>query len=210
MPHIDFVFGTRAIGRLPEIVNRIVKDGERIVDIDMMDNVPEFQLSEDFKDTNASEISKFVTIMRGCDNYCAYCVVPYVRGREISRRPESIIKEIEELVTSGVKEVTLLGQNVNSYGLKEGLCSFSELLAQVNDIKELKRIRFTTSHPKDLSEELICTFRNLDKLCKHIHLPVQSGSNRILKLMNRKYTREQYLEKTRNIAAAMSDSDGFA
>ena len=202
MPHIDFVFGTRAIIRLPEIVNRIVKDGERIVDIDMMDNVPEFQLSEDFKDTNASEISKFVTIMRGCDNYCAYCVVPYVRGREISRRPESIIKEIEELVTSGVKEVTLLGQNVNSYGLKEGLCSFSELLAQVNDIKGLKRIRFTTSHPKDLSEELICTFRNLDKLCKHIHLPVQSGSNRILKLMNRKYTREQYLEKTDNLRVA--------
>ena len=110
--------------------------------------------------------------MRGCDNYCAYCVVPYVRGREISRQPESIIEEIEELVDSGVKEVTLLGQNVNSYGLKEGLCPFSELLAQVNDIKGLKRIRFTTSHPKDLSEALICTFRNLDKLCKHIHLPV--------------------------------------
>ena len=140
--------------------------------------------------------------MRGCDNYCAYCVVPYVRGREISRQPESIIEEIEELVGSGVREVTLLGQNVNSYGLKEGLYSFSELLAQVNDIKKLKRIRFTTSHPKDLSERLIYAFRNLDKLCKHIHLPVQSGSNRILKLMNRKYTREQYLEKTDKLRTA--------
>lgn len=202
MPHINFVFGTQAIIRLPDIVNRIVKDGERIVDIDMLDQVPELDFPEAFEDTNLSEISKFVTIMRGCDNYCAYCVVPYVRGRENSRHPESIIKEIEGLAESGVKEVTLLGQNVNSYGLKEGLCSFSELLAQVNDIKGLKRIRFTTSHPKDLSEELIYAFRNFDKLCKHIHLPVQSGSNRILKLMNRKYTREQYLEKTDKLRIA--------
>ena len=202
MPHIDFVFGTRAIIRLPEIINRIVHNGERVVDIDMVDNAQELEFPDAFKDTDTSEISKFMTIMRGCDNYCAYCVVPYVRGRETSRRPESIIREIEALVQTGVKEVTLIGQNVNSYGLKEGLNSFPELLAQVNEIKGLKRIRFTTSHPKDLSDELIYAFRDIDKLCKHIHLPVQSGSNRILKSMNRRYTREQYLVKTDRLRKA--------
>ncbi len=133
--------------------------------------------------------------MRGCDNYCTYCVVPFVRGREISRKPESIINEIKGLVKTGVQEVTLLGQNVNSYGIKEGLCSFPELLNLVNEIEGLFRIRFTTSHPKDLSEELIFAFRDLEKLCSHIHLPVQSGSNSVLKRMNRKYTKELYLEK---------------
>jgi tRNA-2-methylthio-N6-dimethylallyladenosine synthase len=152
-----------------------------------------------------SQVAKFVTIMRGCDNYCAYCVVPFVRGRETSREPESIIREIRVLVENGVKEVTLLGQNVNSYGKKQNLCSFPELLARINEIEGLLRIRFTTSHPKDLSPDLIMAFRDFSKLCPHIHLPVQSGSNRILKRMNRKYTIEQYLDKVAKLRDTCSN-----
>jgi tRNA-2-methylthio-N6-dimethylallyladenosine synthase len=163
------------------------------VDIQMADRIKE----PDFAGNGceAKHVTRFVTIMQGCDNYCTYCVVPYVRGRESSRRPENIIREIQGLVESGVREVTLLGQNVNSYGKKENLCTFVELLRRINDIDALLRIRFTTSHPKDLSPELILAFNDLHKLCRHIHLPIQSGSNRILKMMNRKYTREIYLEK---------------
>lgn len=193
MPSIDLVFGTQAIDRLPRLIHQIEARRCRIVDVDM-DEVPD--MSEFLVGPQTeSQVSKFVTIMRGCDNYCAYCVVPFVRGRETSREPESIIREIRLLVENGVKEVTLLGQNVNSYGRKQNLCTFPELLARINEIQGLLRIRFTTSHPKDLSSELITAFRYLDKLCPHIHLPVQSGSNRILKRMNRKYTIEQYLDK---------------
>ncbi|MDO9263799.1 MAG: tRNA (N6-isopentenyl adenosine(37)-C2)-methylthiotransferase MiaB, partial [Desulfosalsimonadaceae bacterium] len=150
-------------------------------------------------------VTGFVTIMRGCDNYCTYCVVPYVRGREISREPGAIIAEIRALVQSGVKEITLLGQNVNSYGVKQGLTSFPELLAQVNGIEGLTRIRFVTSHPKDLSDQLIASFGTLQKLCNHIHLPVQSGADPVLKRMNRKYTREAYLEKIAKLRLASPD-----
>lgn len=140
-------------------------------------------------------VSAFVTVMRGCDNFCSYCVVPHVRGREQSRHPDGILREVRALVDSGVREVTLLGQNVNSYGLKEGLCSFPELLGRIGGIQGLSRIRFTTSHPKDLSDELVEAFGSLEKLCRHIHLPVQSGSDGILERMNRRYTRDRYLEK---------------
>jgi tRNA-2-methylthio-N6-dimethylallyladenosine synthase len=193
MPCIDLVFGTHAIDRLPRLIQQIEARRCRIVDVDMNDvpAIPEFLVGTETE----SQVSKFVTIMRGCDNYCAYCVVPFVRGRETSREPQSIIREIRTLVENGVREVTLLGQNVNSYGIKQNLCTFPELLSRRNEIEELLRIRFTTSHPKDLSLELIMAFRDLDKLCPHIHLPVQSGSNRILKRMNRKYTKEQYLDK---------------
>jgi len=139
-------------------------------------------------------------------------VVPYVRGRETSRSPEKIVKEIEGLVNSGVREVTLLGQNVNSYGKKEGLCSFSELIALINEIDGILRIRFTTSHPKDLSDDLIFAFKENEKLCRHIHLPVQSGSDRVLKRMNRKYTRALYLEKIyklRNLCPDISITSDF-
>jgi len=193
VPHLDLVFGTNAIDRLPIAVQTIASKKCRIVDIEMTDQIKELNFAPNGIDNG--EVSRFVTIMQGCDNYCTYCVVPYVRGRETSRNPENIINEIRCLVESGVREVTLLGQNVNSYGIKEGLCTFSELLRRINDIDGLLRIRFTTSHPKDLSEDLIAAFKDLDKLCHHIHLPVQSGSNRILKRMNRKYTREIYLEK---------------
>ena len=193
VPNVDLVFGTSAIGRLSNLVEKIALKKCRIVDIDMSNRIDE--PSPRLEGVDAGAVSGFVTIMQGCDNYCTYCVVPYVRGREVSRDPVRILDDIRSLVTSGVKEVTLLGQNVNSYGLKEGLCTFPKLLALVNDIDGLLRIRFTTSHPKDLSGELMAAFRHLDKLCHHIHLPVQSGSNIILKKMNRKYTREIYLEK---------------
>ncbi|MGB2688522.1 MAG: tRNA (N6-isopentenyl adenosine(37)-C2)-methylthiotransferase MiaB [Desulfobacterales bacterium] len=193
VPYLDLVFGTNAIDRLPNAIQAILSKKCRIVDIEMSDQIKELDFITNGVDK--TEVSRFVTIMQGCDNYCTYCVVPYVRGRETSREPENIINEIRRLVESGVREVTLLGQNVNSYGMKEGLCTFPELLRRINDIDGLLRIRFTTSHPKDLSENLIHAFKDLDKLCHHIHLPIQSGSNRILKRMNRKYTREIYLEK---------------
>ncbi len=234
MPFVDLVFGTRAVGRLPRIIERIESKRYRIVDVEMSGGPEEpKELAESLlgaavqpawalhlsaptapagqagaqagADRDGEKVTSFVTIMQGCDNYCAYCVVPYVRGRETSRPPEKIIKEIRVLVESGAREVTLLGQNVNSYSKKEGLCSFPDLLSLVNEIDGLLRIRFTTSHPQDLSEDLIFSFRNLEKLCKHIHLPVQSGSSRILERMNRKYSRELYLEKVEKLRRACPD-----
>ncbi len=193
VPYVDLVFGTNAIGRLPVIIERIETKKCRVVDVEMSGQIEELDFGAD--ESHDGKVASFVTIMQGCDNYCTYCVVPYVRGRETSRDPEIIVNEIRCLVESGVREVTLLGQNVNSYGKKEGLCTFPELLALINEIDGLLRIRFTTSHPKDLSEDLMLAFKDLDKLCNHIHLPVQSGSNKILKRMNRKYTRGLYLEK---------------
>ncbi|MBW1726043.1 MAG: tRNA (N6-isopentenyl adenosine(37)-C2)-methylthiotransferase MiaB [Deltaproteobacteria bacterium] len=193
VPHLDLVFGTNAIGRLPGMIKTITAKKCRIVDIKMSGQIEELDFIEDKHHTG--KVSSFVTIMQGCDNYCTYCVVPYVRGRETSRNPDKIINEICGLVESGVREVTLLGQNVNSYGNKEGLCTFPELLARVNEIDGLLRIRFTTSHPKDLSTDLMLAFKDLNKMCNHIHLPIQSGSNRVLKRMNRKYSRKLYLEK---------------
>jgi len=202
-PQVDIVLGTHAISQLPELLQKVEETFQPIVEIEMSDIILETAPSVIAK-TQKKEVSGFVTIMRGCDNYCTYCVVPYVRGRETSRKPESIIAEIKMLVESGVKEITLLGQNVNSYGVKEKMTSFPELLAMVNDIDGLERIRFVTSHPKDLSDQLIESFGVLHKVCNHIHLPVQSGSNQILKKMNRKYTRESYLEKVDKIRAVSS------
>ncbi|UCD33026.1 MAG: tRNA (N6-isopentenyl adenosine(37)-C2)-methylthiotransferase MiaB [Desulfobacterales bacterium] len=193
VPNVDLVFGTKAIGRLPGLVEKIAVKRCRIVDVKMPEKIEELNILSDAVDEK--KVTRFVTIMQGCDNYCSYCVVPYVRGKEISRDPNRILDEIRNLVAAGVKEVTMLGQNVNSYGRKEGLSTFPRLLTQINDIEGLLRIRFTTSHPKDLSDDLMSAFRHLDKLCHHIHLPVQSGSNKILQRMNRKYSREIYLEK---------------
>ncbi|MEW6077742.1 MAG: tRNA (N6-isopentenyl adenosine(37)-C2)-methylthiotransferase MiaB [Thermodesulfobacteriota bacterium] len=200
-PHIDIVFGTHAVTRLPEFLN-LVEDGYGpVVDVgltDAIDEVPGLIRA-------GGAVSDFVTIMRGCDNFCTYCVVPHVRGRETSRRPERIIEEIRQLAASGVREVVLLGQNVNSYGNKEGLCSFPRLLAMVNEVAGIERIRFTTSHPKDLSDELIRSYAGLEKLCHHFHLPVQSGSSRILERMNRRYTRERYLERVERLRETAAD-----
>ena len=203
MPHVDLVFGTHAIFRLPEMVRRIETSRCRIVDVRQsatieIDDPATGPLADD-------QVAAFVTIMRGCDNYCTYCVVPHVRGREASRHPDRILEEIRMLVEKGIREVTLLGQNVNSYGHKEGLCTFTELLERVNAIKGLGRIRFTTSHPKDLSEDLIQAFGRLEKLCRHIHLPVQSGDDEILKRMNRKYTRADYLKKIERLRKVCPD-----
>lgn len=203
VPFVDVVFGTNAIDRLPSIVKRVETGRKKIIDIEFSDVIDEIVPAE--KTEQNVKPSRFVTIMQGCDNFCAYCVVPHVRGREKSRSPEKIVGEIERLVESGVREVTLLGQNVNSYGKKEGLCTFAGLLSKVNGIDGLSRIRFTTSHPKDLSRELIDAFGSLEKLCGHIHLPVQSGSNGVLKSMNRKYTREIYLDKVRELREVRPD-----
>jgi len=203
MPYVDLVFGTHAIGRLPRIIERIQETRCRVVDIEISETIsPHDFITGPFTQSDASA---FVTIMRGCDNYCTYCIVPYVRGRESSRPMNDIIDEIRHLVSKGVREITLLGQNVNSYGLKEGFGSFSELLTQVNAVDGLERIRFTTSHPKDFSEELIQCFQRLPKLCRHIHLPVQSGSDRILKRMNRYYTRQRYADKVARLKSICPD-----
>lgn len=203
MPYVDLVFGTHAIPRLPQLVDRIARTRCRLVDVTMATGIDD----DDFTTGPmiSSDTSAFVTIMRGCDNYCTYCVVPYVRGRESSRRPEQIVEEVRHLVDNGVREVTLLGQNVNSYGQKEGLPPFHELLAMVNDIDGLARIRFTTSHPKDLSPELMAAFAGLEKLCAHIHLPVQSGSDAVLKRMNRGYTHQDYLDKVDRLRSVCPD-----
>ena len=203
MPFVDLVFGTHVIHRLPEMVARIKQKRCHLVDVKMYPGIDETNGTSDA--AGKADVCRFVTIMQGCDNFCTYCVVPYVRGRETSRRPESIVSEIQTLIDQGVREVTLLGQNVNSYGRKEGLCSFAGLLGKVNAIKGLERLRFTTSHPKDLSEDLMFAFRDLDKLCRHIHLPVQSGANTVLKRMNRKYTREVYQEKIERLRQICPD-----
>ncbi|HOF04008.1 MAG TPA: tRNA (N6-isopentenyl adenosine(37)-C2)-methylthiotransferase MiaB [Syntrophales bacterium] len=196
-PHVDLVFGTHVLHEVPELVGR-VKNGYRMVmDTAFREDIPSLDICAAVTNGNGRlNLQAFVTIMQGCDNFCAYCVVPYLRGRERSRPAAAIIREIEALVGRGVREVTLLGQNVNSYG--RGLAeetSFPALLEKINAIPGLERIRFTTSHPKDLSDGLISCFGRLEKLCEHIHLPFQAGANRVLERMNRGYTREEYLSR---------------
>ena len=190
--YLDLVFGTHNVHRLPEMVQQVAEKHVRCEETEFLDRETRLQLFP--SRTGQEAYTRFVTVMQGCDNFCSYCVVPYVRGREISRPSAEILEEIRELAAQGVREITLIGQNVNSYGLKEdGELSFAGLLEQVNAVDGIDRMRFTTSHPKDLSNDLIECFGRLDKLCKHLHLPVQCGSNNILKAMNRGYTRERYL-----------------
>lgn len=192
-PWLDIVFGPFAVVRLPELLAEANREHKCIVDVHSAGSEEPREIAPvDFQQGRATG---FVTIMQGCDNYCTYCIVPYVRGREVSRRPEKILEEVKHLVASGVGEVTLLGQNVNSYGMNGHGSGFADLLSAVNGVEGLKRLRFTTSHPKDLSDELVSCFGTLEKLAPHVHLPVQSGSNRILKRMNRGYTREVYMQK---------------
>ncbi|NVM57986.1 MAG: tRNA (N6-isopentenyl adenosine(37)-C2)-methylthiotransferase MiaB [Desulfobacterales bacterium] len=203
-PHVDIVFGTFALRRLPALVRQVTEQRRQLVDVGGMG--PEELSYIKPWGPQGERATAFVTIMTGCDNFCTYCVVPYVRGREVSRKPEIVLEEIQHLVQNGIREVTLLGQNVNAYGLKNGHgCDFPALLAAVNNIEGLKRIRFTTSHPKDLSDKLISAFARLDKLAPHIHLPVQSGSNRILRRMNRGYTRDKYLGRVEKLRKARPD-----
>jgi len=190
IPHLDLVFGTHGIYRLPELVRRASQ--ERQLDVDLSAGFPETPPRR----WPSGAAQTLVTIMQGCDNYCSFCVVPYVRGREHSRPPAEIVAEVQNFLAAGGKEVTLLGQNVNSYGrgLDEPV-TFPQLLQRLAELPGLARLRFATSHPKDLSDELIGLFTELKPLCEHLHLPVQSGSNRILSAMNRSYTREHYLAK---------------
>ena len=199
-PELDLVLGTREIGRVEELLERLVSRREKIIATDI-DLKPPSPISKDgyFR----GRVKSYISIMEGCDNFCSYCIVPYVRGREVSRSPEEIRGEAEHLISQGVKEVTLLGQNVNSYvSGKDRTFRFPSLLRELSKLQGLGRIRFTTSHPKDLSDDLIHCFAELDTLCPHIHLPFQAGSNRILKLMNRGYTREKYLELVEKLRRA--------
>lgn len=190
-PYVDIIFGTHNSHKFPEYLNRVKTEGVQVKEI--FDK--ETEVIEGIPVERESSIKAFVTIMYGCNNFCTYCVVPYVRGRERSRKPEEILKEIEDLVSKGYKEVTLLGQNVNSYGkgLDEDI-NFADLLRKVNTIEGLDRIRFVSSHPKDLTDEVIMAVKECEKACHQIHLPVQSGSDTLLKSMNRHYDRARYLE----------------
>ncbi len=192
--YVDFVVGTKEISRLQTIVKNLENLGKRQTALSLEGRVDPYGALPLY--SPRTKAISFISIMQGCDNYCTYCVVPFVRGREVSRPLRDIMEEIRSLAAGGVKEVTLLGQNVNSYGKKPGgEVGFVQLLEAVETISGIERIRFTTSHPKDLSEALTGAFGRLSKLCEHIHLPLQSGSNRILKRMNRGYTREEYWEK---------------
>ncbi len=197
-PHVDIVFGTQNIARLPDMVRRAER---RIpaLEVAMEGDVAHWDV-EPYLPAGAS--SAMLTIMQGCDNFCAYCIVPYVRGRETSRPADAILAEARALAERGVREVVLLGQNVNSYGKKEGEIAFDELLRRLDRIDGISRIRFITSHPRDLDERTVGLFSELETLCPHIHLPLQSGADRILASMGRGYTRSEYLSKVEALRTA--------
>lgn len=198
-PWVDVIFGTNSIHHIPELIEKVAIEKEKVVDI--IENTEE--IVEGLPAKRLFDHKALVNIMFGCNNFCTYCIVPYTRGREKSRAPEAIVAEVKGLVADGVKEIMLLGQNVNSYDGNG--TSFAELLKMLNDVDGLERIRFMTSNPKDLSDELIEAFAVCDKLCRNLHLPIQSGSNRVLKRMNRKYTREDYLKLIEKLRKTVPD-----
>ncbi len=197
-PFVDLIFGTHELKNFPFMLEKVL-DNERIINISEMNG----EVIEGLPVERTPGFSTFVNIMYGCNNFCTYCIVPYVRGRERSRRAEDVVNEVREVVALGYKEVTLLGQNVNSY-YSDGV-NFPKLLEMVNAVPGLTRLRFMTSHPKDLSDELIEAMAKLDKVGKHIHLPVQSGSDEILRRMNRRYTSSQYLELVSKLRSKVKD-----
>lgn len=200
--HVDIIFGTYNIYKLPELLQTRFETGKKVIDI--WDSHQD--IVEDLPSERKFLFKACVNIMYGCNNFCTYCIVPYVRGRERSREPQDILKEIRTLVEDGVKEIMLLGQNVNSYGKTlDTPMSFADLIREVNKIEGLERIRFMTSHPKDLSDDLIAAMAECDKVCNSLHLPFQAGSTNVLTRMNRRYTKEQYLELVRKVKAAMPD-----
>ena len=199
---VDLIFGTHNIYKFPELLVTMFESDRMVIDIWKDTD----QIVENLPVDRKYPFKSGINIMFGCDNFCSYCIVPYVRGREKSREPKDILREIESLVADGVVEVMLLGQNVNSYGKNlENPISFAQLLREVEKIEGLQRIRFMTSHPKDLSDELIEVMRDSKKICRHLHLPLQSGSTRILKAMNRKYTKESYLALVDRIRKEIPD-----
>jgi len=199
---VDIVFGTHNLYKFAELMEQQIRTGKQIIDVWNDTD----KIVEDLPKERKFTFKSGVNIMFGCNNFCSYCIVPYVRGRERSRKPEDILTEIQRLSNDGVVEIMLLGQNVNSYGktLKEPI-TFAQLLKKVEEIEGIERIRFMTSHPKDLSDELIEVMRQSKKICKQLHLPIQSGSSEILKKMNRHYTKEQYLALVEKIRAAIPD-----
>lgn len=201
-PHVDFVFGTHNIQELPELISKAAALSEPLVQVWEEGQVPLVDLPAQ----REGKLKAYVTITYGCTNFCTYCIVPYVRGKERSRPPQDIIQEVTQLAQEGYKEVTLLGQNVNTYGrdLGKGV-SFAQLLREVNQVEGIQRIRYTTSHPRDFTAEIIAAVRDCDKVCEHFHLPIQAGSNRILQRMNRGYTREEYLQLVERIREEVPD-----
>ncbi|MDD7114086.1 MAG: tRNA (N6-isopentenyl adenosine(37)-C2)-methylthiotransferase MiaB [Lachnospiraceae bacterium] len=199
---VDIVFGTHNIFKLAELLFECLDSKRRVFDVWEKTDL----IIEDLPSDRKFSFKAGVNIMFGCNNFCSYCIVPYVRGRERSRKPQDIVAEVEKLASEGVVEIMLLGQNVNSYGKNlEEPVTFAELLRMVEKVEGIERIRFMTSHPKDLSDELIEVMASSKKICRHLHLPVQSGSSRLLKLMNRKYTKEQYLTLVQKLKAAIPD-----
>ncbi|MBQ7498414.1 MAG: tRNA (N6-isopentenyl adenosine(37)-C2)-methylthiotransferase MiaB [Selenomonas sp.] len=202
-PHIDFVLGTSKVHSLSQTVRRIEAERQHVVDVNLTETeLPDESEAPVLRD---GKLSAWVPIMYGCNNFCTYCIVPYVRGRERSRLPEDIVKEVEQAARAGYKEVTLLGQNVNSYGKDHKQADFAELLAMVDKVEGIERVRFMTSHPKDLSDRVIEAMAQGRHLCEHIHLPVQHGSSKILKAMNRVYTAEAYKDLVKRIRAALPE-----
>ena len=199
-PFIDIAFGTGNLYRLPEYLYLSVEEKRRVIDVSREEST----IAEGLPTLRDSSFKAYINIMYGCNNFCSYCIVPYVRGRERSRRAEDILREAAELVQDGVKEITLLGQNVNSFGNDTGECSFPELLRRLEQTG-IQRLRFMTSHPKDLSDELIAEYASNKALAPHLHLPVQSGSDTMLSAMKRRYTAAQYLEKADKLRAARPD-----
>ncbi len=200
LPYVDIIFSIHNVHKLPELIQNVRQMNLSVVEITSGAS----KISEDLPVSREDKIKAWVTITYGCNNFCSYCIVPYVRGREQSRKPQDILREIEQLAREGFLEITLLGQNVNSYGkdLHKPI-TFTQLLREVNDIKGIRRIRFVTSHPKDLSDDLIDAMKQCDNVCEHLHLPVQAGSNKILKNMNRKYTREHYISLVEKLKKAV-------
>ncbi len=201
-PQVDLIFGTHALYKMPQLLYEAMHRKKTVVDIEDSAGA----IAEDIPILRDTKEKAWVSVMYGCNNFCTYCIVPYVRGRERSREPEAVLSEVKKLVEDGCTEISLLGQNVNSYGKDlERDVDFSDLMRMVNDIEGVRRIRFMTSHPKDLSDKLIQTIRDCDKVCNQLHLPFQAGSDRVLKEMNRKYTKAQYLEKIEKVKREIPD-----
>ena len=198
VPYLDFVFGPDNIAKLPDIIGRVADDRARVVETAFVHS-EEYVFPRADPETSRGKVTEFITVMKGCDNVCSFCVVPHTRGREVSRAFPEVLLEVADLAKVGVREVTLIGQNVNSYA---GGISFAQLLLRTAEVPGIERVRFTTSHPHDLSDELIDAFRTQPKIAPHFHLPVQCGSDRILKMMRRDYTVVQYLERLEKLRAA--------
>ena len=201
-PHIDFVLGTGKVQELTRIIAEIAAEHTSVVDVALSDS----EIAENLPVARGGKFSAWVPIMYGCNNYCTYCIVPYVRGRERSRSPEEVVAEVQRAVAEGYREVTLLGQNVNSYGKDHKAADFADLLRMVDEVEGIRRVRFMTSHPKDIGDKLIDTIKNGTHICEHIHLPVQYGSSRILKAMNRGYTVERYRERALRVREELPEA----